>query len=73
MLSYLLPGLRHREDPDLNIICIHPGWIRTNPGNTEAPLDPYEHAETLRCLFETKRHDKNGPVFITYTGEPYPW
>ena len=62
-----------REDPNLNIFCIHPGWIRTNPGNTEAPLDPYEHAETLRLLFETKRHDKNGPVFITHTGEAYPW
>ena len=62
-----------RDDPNLNIICLHPGWMRTNPGNTEAPLDPYEHAETLRCLFETKRHDKDGPVFITYTGEPYPW
>ena len=62
-----------KNDPDLNIICIHPGWIRTNPGNHEAPLDPYEHAETLRCLFETKRHDKEGPVFITHTGEPYPW
>ena len=62
-----------KDDPDLNIICIHPGWIRTNPGNNEAPLDPYEHAETLRRLFETKRHDKEGPVFITHTGEPYPW
>ena len=62
-----------KDDPDLNIICIHPGWIRTNPGNNEAPLDPYEHAETLRLLFETKRHDKEGPVFITHTGEPYPW
>ena len=62
-----------KNDPDLNIICIHPGWIRTNPGNHEAPLDPYEHAETLRCLFETKQHDKEGPVFITHTGEPYPW
>ncbi len=62
-----------KDDPNLNIICIHPGWIRTNPGNTEAPLDPYEHAETLRKLFETKRHDKDGPVFITHTGEPYPW
>ena len=39
-----------KDDPNLNIICIHPGWIRTNPGNTEAPLDPYEHAETLRKL-----------------------
>ena len=62
-----------REDPNLNIICIHPGWMRTNPDNHEAPLDPYEHAETLRCLFETKRHDKDGPVFITHTGETYPW
>ncbi len=62
-----------KNEPDLNIICIHPGWIRTNPGNTEAPLDPYEHAETLRLLFEAKRHDKEGPVFITYAGEPYPW
>ena len=62
-----------KNDPDLNIICIHPGWIRTNPDNHEAPLDPYEHAETLRLLFETKRHDKEGPVFITHTGEAYPW
>ena len=62
-----------RDEPNLNIICIHPGWIRTNPGNTEAPLDPYEHAETLRLLFETRRHDKEGPVFVTYEGEPYPW
>ena len=62
-----------KDDPNLNIICIHPGWIRTNPGNNEAPLIPYEHAETLRKLFETKRHDKEGPVFITWEGEPYPW
>ena len=62
-----------RDDPNINIFCLHPGWMRTNPGNTEAPLDPYEHAETLRRLFETKRHDKEGPVFITHTGEPYPW
>ena len=62
-----------KDDPNLNIICLHPGWIRTNPDNHEAPLDPYEHAETLRRLFETKRHDKDGPVFITYEGETYPW
>ena len=61
-----------RNDPNLNIICVHPGWIRTNPDNHEAPLDPYEHAETLRLLFEDRRHDKNGPVFITYEGKPYP-
>lgn len=62
-----------KDDPNLNILCVHPGWMRTNPGNEEAPLEPYAHAETLRLLFEERRHDKNGPVFITYTGEPYPW
>jgi NAD(P)-dependent dehydrogenase (short-subunit alcohol dehydrogenase family) len=62
-----------RNDPNFNIICVHPGWIRTNPDNHEAPLDSYEHAETLRLLCEDRRHDKNGPVFITYEGEPYPW
>ncbi len=61
-----------RDEPKLNIFCLHPGWIRTSEGS-EAPLDPYEHAETLRLLFEAKRFDKEGPVFITHTGEAYPW
>ena len=34
---------------------------------------PSEALEALRNLFETKRHDKEGPVFITYEGETYPW
>ena len=74
-LNMLTMTLRNyfKDDPKLNIICVHPGWIRTNPDNSEAPLDPYEHAETLRLLFEGKRYDKNGPAFITYTGEAYPW
>ena len=62
-----------KDDPNMNILCLHPGWMRTNPGNEEAPLIPYEHAENLRQLFESRRHDKEGPVFITYTGEAYPW
>ena len=62
-----------KNDLNLNILCVHPGWMRTNPDNHEAPLDPYEHAETLRLLFEARRHDKTGPIFITHTGEAYPW
>ena len=62
-----------KDDSNMNILCLHPGWMRTNPGNEEAPLIPYEHAENLRQLFESRRHDKEGSVFITYTGEAYPW
>ena len=61
------------EEPGLNIICIHPGWMRTNEGNAAAPLDPYENAKTMSKLFEEKREIKTGPVFFTYEGEVYPW
>ena len=47
--------------------------MRTNEGNAKAPLNPYEHAETLRSLFEARRNIKDGELFITYTGEAYPW
>ena len=64
---------KFKDDPKMKIICVHPGWMRTNEGNAKAPFDPYEHAETMRLLFEEKRHDKEGPIFVTYAGEEYPW
>ncbi len=62
-----------KDEPNLNIICVHPGWVRTNAGNAKAPLEPYDVAETMRLLFEKKRADKDGDVFVTYAGECYPW
>lgn len=64
---------KFKDDPNMNIITVHPGWMRTNEGNAKAPFDPYDHAETMRLMFETKRHDKTGPIFVTYAGEEYPW
>lgn len=61
------------DEESLNAICIHPGWVRTNEGNADAPLIPYDHAELLRLLFEERRRDKKGDAFITYEGEAYPW
>lgn len=64
---------KFRDNEKLNIICVHPGWVRTNPDNHMAPFGSYEQAETLRLLFEEKRGDKTGPIFVTYAGEEYPW
>ena len=47
--------------------------MRTNEGNAKAPLEPCEHTETLRHLFETRRNIKDSALFITYTGEACPW
>lgn len=62
-----------KDEPKLNILCVHPGWMRTNEGNAKALNDPYDSAETMRLLFESKREDKTGDLFVTFEGEKYPW
>lgn len=62
-----------KDDPQLNILCVHPGWVRTCEDNAAAPFGSYEQAETLRLLFERKRRDKTGPIFVLWNGEEYPW
>lgn len=63
-----------RDDPHINIFCVHPGWIRTDgkPDNP-APLSSYEAAGILQQLFEQRREDKTGHRFITNRGEDYPF
>lgn len=63
-----------KDDEQINIFCVHPGWIRTNgKEDNPAPLSSYDAAEILRKLFEEKREDKSGHRFITNTGEDYPF
>lgn len=67
-------ALAFKDDPKMNIFCVHPGWIRTDGReDNPAPLSSYEAAEILRCLFEERREDKTGHRFITNKGEDYPY
>lgn len=67
-------ALAFKDDPKLNIFCVHPGWIRTDGDpNNQAPLSSYEAAEILRKLFDEKHYDKTGPRFITNEGTEYPF
>lgn len=63
-----------KTDNQINIFCVHPGWIRTDgKDDNPAPLSSYDAAEILRKLFEEKRHDLTGPRFITNEGKEYPF
>lgn len=62
------------DDDQINIFCVHPGWIRTDgKADNPAPLSSCEAAEILRKLFEEKRYDLTGPRFITNEGKEYPF
>lgn len=56
----------------VKVIAIHPGWMRTDMGGSNATLDPYETACVLVDLFQ-KSYDIEGPIFIDNEGNQYPW
>jgi len=63
-----------KDDRDINIFCVHPGWIRTDGReDNPAPLSSYEAACILQKLFEERRNDFEGHRFITNEGEDYPF
>lgn len=61
------------KDKNVNVIAVHPGWMRTDMGGQNADLDPYETAIKLVELFEEISHKSDGPIFIDNKGNEYPW
>jgi NAD(P)-dependent dehydrogenase (short-subunit alcohol dehydrogenase family) len=60
------------EAPDLTVLSMHPGWVKTDMGGAEAPLD----IETsCRGMVEqvTRAAGQGGHRFIDYQGETLPW
>lgn len=57
----------------IQVIAIHPGWIRTDMGGQNAHFSPDEIAEKLVDLFEVECLKEEGPRFIDYEGVRFPW
>lgn len=52
------------------LVCaIHPGWMKTDMGGEQAPLDPGDSAERILNMIERKIDIKNA-FYIDYTGKP---
>ncbi|XP_054632908.1 C-factor isoform X2 [Dunckerocampus dactyliophorus] len=59
-------------EPD-GILCvaIHPGWVRTDMGGSQAPLSPEESTSSLLSVLGGLSEKDHGS-FLNYTGEPLP-
>ena len=72
-LNMFTRSLAAELGPD-GFICIalHPGWVRTDLGGPEAPLDAHESVTGMRRVIDNLQPDDNG-TFRTYAGEEMAW
>jgi NAD(P)-dependent dehydrogenase (short-subunit alcohol dehydrogenase family) len=62
---------RHRDD-GRTILLMHPGWVKTDMGGANAPV---ELATSVEGLYSTlsKWHGSGEQVFVDYQGNELPW
>ncbi|XP_047196026.1 uncharacterized oxidoreductase C663.08c isoform X2 [Hippoglossus stenolepis] len=60
-------------EPD-GILCmaIHPGWVRTDMGGSQAPLSPEESTSSMLSVIGGLSEEHHGS-FLSFTGEVLPW
>nr|WP_314876505.1 SDR family oxidoreductase [uncultured Pseudomonas sp.] len=60
------------QRPDLAVLAMHPGWVKTAMGGENAEIDVF--TSTSGMLKQIKAHSgKGGLRFINYKGEPLVW
>jgi NAD(P)-dependent dehydrogenase (short-subunit alcohol dehydrogenase family) len=55
----------------VNVLCLHPGWVRTDMGGPHAPLSVDESVQGLANVLESKR--AADLQFLDYSGAEIPW
>ncbi|MDI9331329.1 MAG: SDR family oxidoreductase [Alphaproteobacteria bacterium] len=58
--------------PDLTVVALHPGWVRTDMGGSGAALDVSDSAAHLRRLMGGLKPSHKGQ-YINHDGSAIPW
>lgn len=66
-LSCLAIELKPR---DVTVIALHPGWVQTDMGGAQAPVQKTESIAGLRRVIAETRESGR---FVDYSGKPIPW
>ena len=60
------------DHPNITSIVLHPGWVRTDMGGSNAPLLPEDSASMLAKLVLRLDRSSSGE-FLNYMGNTLPW
>ena len=57
---------------DITVVSMHPGWVQTDMGGEQAPLQPAQSVEGLLRVIDGLRRTDTGR-FLDWQGEALPW
>ncbi|KAK2576252.1 hypothetical protein KPH14_005618 [Odynerus spinipes] len=60
------------KDDGILVVCLHPGWVRTDMGGNNAPMDIDTSVSSILNVMKTLS-TKNTGTFLQYDGTTLPW
>lgn len=64
--------VRTQDNPHLGVMLMHPGWVRTDMGGADAPLDIDSSCKGMVLQVSTAV-GQPGLRYLDYQGDPLPW
>lgn len=60
------------DNPWLTALVVHPGWVQTEMGGSQAPTPPQESARGIWQVMEKSKPTESG-TFLDFQGHAIPW
>ena len=64
---------RYLKPEGIRVLLFNPGWMHTQMGGPDAPLDPAESARGIVGLAEALRNKPDSYMYWNYNGTERPW
>ena len=72
-LNMLTTAMKNElRDRGVSVMLVHPGWVETDMGGPNAPIQAEESVAGIMARIEEQTMDMTGR-FVDYTGQVLPW
>lgn len=64
---------RYLKPDGIKVLAVHPGWMQTQMGGSQAPVLPADSAKGIVNLGEQYLHKLDEGIYFDYDGKPRAW